>query len=565
MLGSTVDDVGLSDPCGDGVEAALDLWNHSPDEDAAFAQARDARGGERRNQVLFPVLHAFDVGHEDELFGLERCSHVSGDRVRVHVERTPVFVDRDGGDHRNEASIDELSEHVGVHGSDVAHAAWVNLDALFRLHERNARAAEEVRVLAREADGSAAVLRDERDDFLVELAAEDHFHDLHGAVVRHTQPVDAFAHNAHGGEHGVDLRAAPMNHDRVEADVLQKSDIPGKTIAQRGVDHRVTAVLDDEGLPVEAAYVGERLLKDVRFFDELAHDASGVPRAGAREKRSLGMSATEEKSWASVAVEKRGAVALVTLTGPGKGNAMGPEFWAEMPEVMATLNRDRSVRACVLRGSGKCFTVGLDLMRTMGELSPMLTGAQLADQRRELLALIERYQRGITAVAEARMPVVAAVHSYCLGGGLDLIAASDVRVASSDAVFSVREVRIAIVADVGSLQRLPGIVGEGRTREWALTGRDFDANEALRTGLVTSVHDGGADGVLAAALAIAERIAANSPIAVEGVKAVMNDARASREREDLRRVALWNTAFLSSTDLQEAFMAFAERREPVFK
>ena len=163
------------------------------------------------------------------------------------------------------------------------------------------------------------------------------------------------------------------------------------------------------------------------------------------------------------------------------------------------------------------------------------------------------------------MPVVAAVHSYCLGGGLDLIAASDVRVASSDAVFSVREVRIAIVADVGSLQRLPGIVGEGRTREWALTGRDFDANEALRTGLVTSVHDGGADGVLAAALAIAERIAANSPIAVEGVKAVMNDARASREREDLRRVALWNTAFLSSTDLQEAFMAFAERREPVFK
>lgn len=271
-----------------------------------------------------------------------------------------------------------------------------------------------------------------------------------------------------------------------------------------------------------------------------------------------------EKPWASVSVERRGAIAVVTLQGPGKGNAMGPEFWAEMPEVMASLDRDRTMRACVLRGSGKCFTVGLDLMRTMGELSPMLTGAQLADQRRELLALIERYQRAISCVAEARMPVVAAIHGYCLGGGLDLISAADVRVAATDAVFSLREVRIAIVADVGSLQRLPGIVGEGRTREWALTGRDFDAAEAFRTGLVTSTHEGGADAAFAAALAIAERLAANSPVAVEGVKAVLNDARASREREDLRRVALWNAAFLSSKDLQEAFMAFAERREPKF-
>lgn len=271
-----------------------------------------------------------------------------------------------------------------------------------------------------------------------------------------------------------------------------------------------------------------------------------------------------EKSWASVSVERRGAIAVVTLIGPGKGNAMGPEFWAEMPDVMASLDRDRSVRACVIRGAGKCFTVGLDLMRTMGELSPMLTGAQLADQRRELLALIERYQRAISCVAEARMPVVAAIHGYCLGGGLDLASAADVRVASSDAIFSLREVRIAIVADVGSLQRLPAIVGEGRTREWALTGRDFDAAEALRTGLVTSVCEGGADAVFGAAMAVAERLAANSPVAVEGVKAVMNDARASREREDLRRVALWNAAFLSSKDLQEAFMAFAERREPKF-
>ncbi len=277
------------------------------------------------------------------------------------------------------------------------------------------------------------------------------------------------------------------------------------------------------------------------------------------------MSEVNTKTWSSVALEKRGAVAVVTLLGPGRGNALGPEFWNEMPEVMAAADADRSVRACVLRGSGKCFSVGLDLVRTMGELAPMLTGPQLADSRRDLLALIGRYQRATNAVAASRVPVVAAVHSYCLGGGLDLIAAADVRVASTDAVFSIREVRIAIVADVGSLQRLPAVVGEGRVREWALTGRDFDAAEALRTGLVTSVHEGGADGVFAAALTMAERLANNSPVAVEGIKSVMNEARASREREDLRHVALWNTAFLSSGDLHEAFAAFAEKREALFK
>ncbi len=276
------------------------------------------------------------------------------------------------------------------------------------------------------------------------------------------------------------------------------------------------------------------------------------------------MSETQSNSWQSLSIERQGPVAVVTLLGPGKGNAMGPEFWVELPEAMASLDRDEAVRACILRGSGKCFSTGLDLPRTMGELAPLLTGPQLGHDRRKLLTLIERYQRAITAVAESRVPVIAAVHGYCLGGGVDLVAAADLRVASTDAVFSVREVRLAIVADVGSLQRLPGIVGEGRAREWALTGRDFDAAEALRAGLVTSVHEGGAEGVFAAARTIAERLAAGPPLTVQGIKSVMNDARTARDRETLRHVALWNTAFLSSTELHEAFAAFAERREPRF-
>jgi enoyl-CoA hydratase len=172
-------------------------------------------------------------------------------------------------------------------------------------------------------------------------------------------------------------------------------------------------------------------------------------------------------------------------------------------------------------------------------------------------------QASITSVAESRVPVIAAVHGYCIGGGVDLITACDVRLASAEAVFSVREAKVAIVADVGSLQRLPAIIGKGHVAELAYTAKDITADRAAAIGLVNDVAPD-PDGVLAAARAMAAEIGANSPLAVEGTKAVLAAGEGRTVAEGLDYVATWNAAALNSDDLVEAMTAFMEKRPAVF-
>jgi enoyl-CoA hydratase len=227
------------------------------------------------------------------------------------------------------------------------------------------------------------------------------------------------------------------------------------------------------------------------------------------------------------------------------------------------LSADANVRAIVLSGDGPNFTYGLDLRKMMGELGAMLQGG-LADTRTQLQATIHRLQRSVTAIAECRKPVVAAVHGICIGGGIDVVTACDVRVASRDAMLGVREVKVAMVADLGTLQRLSRIVGEGHARELALTGRDIDAARALRIGLVNEIFETKDDAV-AAAQAIAREIADNPPLVVEGIKDVMNQRVRAEDDAGLRYVALHNSAFLPSLDLGEAIGAFAEKRKARFQ
>lgn len=261
-------------------------------------------------------------------------------------------------------------------------------------------------------------------------------------------------------------------------------------------------------------------------------------------------------------VERAGAVATVYLANAAKRNAMGPAFWSELPQLFGELDADESVRAIVLAADGPVWTAGLDLVAMMPELQAKETGR--IPQQKHLHKLIRRLQDSITSVERARQPVIAAIHGKCIGGGIDLITACDIRLASSDAVFSVREVRIAIVADVGTLQRLPRIVGEGRARELAYTGEDFSAEHAHRIGLLNSVHKD-RDAVIAAAQELAGRIARNSPLAVQGTKAILNDSRDRTVADGLSHVALYNTGFLMSDDLAEAVTAFMEKRDPNFK
>jgi enoyl-CoA hydratase len=268
-------------------------------------------------------------------------------------------------------------------------------------------------------------------------------------------------------------------------------------------------------------------------------------------------------TYESVAVETRDRVAQVTLLGPGKGNAMGPAFWAELPVVFAELDADPQVRAIVLTGSGRNFSYGLDVAAMGDTLSPMLAEGALAGPRAEFHQRLKVMQQSITAVADCRTPTIASIHGWCIGGGVDLISAVDIRYASADAKFSVREVKLAIVADVGSLARLPLILSDGHLRELALTGKDIDAARAERIGLVNDVYPD-ADACLSAAHATAAEIAANPPLVVRGIKDVLDEQRTAAVSASLRYVAAWNSAFLPSKDLTEGISAMFAKRPPAF-
>jgi enoyl-CoA hydratase len=257
-------------------------------------------------------------------------------------------------------------------------------------------------------------------------------------------------------------------------------------------------------------------------------------------------------------------IAHVILTGPGKGNALGPDFWREAPQVFEQIDADSEIRAVVLSGSGGNFSFGLDLIAMTTELRYALAAPAMAAERTRFLDQLSEMQRAVTSLMSCRKPVVASISGWCVGAGIDIICAADVRVCSSDAKFSARAVRIGIVEDMGSLQRLPAIVGEGAARELCLTGEDFDAERALRLGLVNHVDDT-ADAALQHATEIAERIAANPPLTVQGVKRVMNQRAHDGMRESLHYTALWNAAFMQSRDFGEALSAFAEKREPKFE
>jgi enoyl-CoA hydratase len=167
-------------------------------------------------------------------------------------------------------------------------------------------------------------------------------------------------------------------------------------------------------------------------------------------------------------------------------------------------------------------------------------------------------------VERCRKPVIAAVHGHCLGGGVDLLSACDIRIASRDAVFSVREVRVAFIADVGTLQRLPHIIGHGWFRDLALTGRDFGAEEALKMGFITGIFDD-REAVVAGAGKLAEQIASYSPLAVQGTKDVLLYSRDKGIQAGLEYTAQKNAAVVPSEDMVEAAMAFMEKRAPVYK
>lgn len=263
-----------------------------------------------------------------------------------------------------------------------------------------------------------------------------------------------------------------------------------------------------------------------------------------------------------VSVEFQDHVATVWLDRPDKRNAFAQDFWEEFPRIMSALGEDAETRAIVIAARGKTFTAGIDLKAFGPTLMSGSDGSNVAD-RTALYATVKRLQATFTSIAACPKPVIAAIHGHCIGAGVDLITACDIRLAAEDAVFSVRETQIAMVADVGTMQRLPKIVNPGYLADIVYTGRDFDAAYAQEMGLVTGVHPTTA-AVQEAAFDLASTIAANSPLAVQGSKAVLRAGEGRSVEEALDYVALWNAAFIQSKDFSEAVMAFLENRPPEF-
>jgi len=247
--------------------------------------------------------------------------------------------------------------------------------------------------------------------------------------------------------------------------------------------------------------------------------------------------------------------AEMRLGGTAKGNAMGATVWTTLPRIVAELDADESVRAVVLRGAGDCFSIGLDMRWYLTHYRRLMAADRDPPRtRRILLAEAEGMQRAITALTTSRLPFVAAVHGACIGAGFDLASACDIRLASAEAYFSLREVRLGIVADLGSLQRLPRLIGAGPTRELALTGRDLPAQEAYQRGLVTAVAPTPAL-VFDQAHELAAAIAGYPAHVVAGIKDVLEQTSVRSVSDSLHYVAVWNAAFLPSTQLPELFAA----------
>ena len=260
-----------------------------------------------------------------------------------------------------------------------------------------------------------------------------------------------------------------------------------------------------------------------------------------------------------IKVELDGHIARFILNRPEKLNAIGWEGFEQLIKIFTDIDNNPDIRVIILKGEGKCFTSGIDL-RVLSSLAD--DGG--ADSREFLRKKLLFAQESMNVIEKCTKPVIAAVHGYCLGAGVDLLSACDIRIASQNAVFSVREAKMGVIADLGTLQRLPNIIGHGWSRELCLTGRDFLAKEALQMSFITRVCDS-KEAVFHEAEKLAQEVASCPPLTIQGMKDVLIYSRDNGVDAGLKYVAQKNAAALLSKDIMEAITAATEKRTPVFK
>lgn len=262
----------------------------------------------------------------------------------------------------------------------------------------------------------------------------------------------------------------------------------------------------------------------------------------------------DEQSFEAFRVRREGGVARLTLARPEKRNSMIPSFWRDLPAAVAALSDEGATRALVVDAEGPVFTAGMDIaVFTSGGL-----GVDAAVDRERFLRAAARLQDTFTAFEKARFPVIAAIQGPCIGGGVDMVTACDLRFASADAYFRIEEINIAMMADVGTLQRLPKLIPDGIARELAYTGANLTADRALKLGLLNDVLPD-AEACRARALEVARAIADKPPLAVAASKKALLHARDHGVAESLDYAMTLQAGVFNPADIVAAIGARAKK------
>ena len=264
-------------------------------------------------------------------------------------------------------------------------------------------------------------------------------------------------------------------------------------------------------------------------------------------------------------VETRDGIAHIRMIRPERANSMIPEFWDELPQIVNQLSEGGDARAIVLSAEGRHFCSGMDLSVFAGnnDVAVQDNTKHISRQRASFRTTALQLQRTFSCLEESRLPVLSAIQGACIGGGIDMVSATDLRYATKDAFFSIHEINIGMTADVGTLQRMPKLVPEGVVRELAYTGRNMSASEAKERGFVNEIYED-QDAMDDAVLEIAKEIASKSPMAIWGTKQTLNYGRDHSVADGLEYIATWNAAMFDPDDMAEAFMAQTEKREADF-
>ena len=266
-------------------------------------------------------------------------------------------------------------------------------------------------------------------------------------------------------------------------------------------------------------------------------------------------------------IEFLGHVAHIKLNRPEKRNAMNWDFWRDLPRIVGDIDTHARARCIVLSSTGPVFSAGLDLSLFGQDVFASSKTAKINEKElqtpQNFMSFLSFLQASISSLQKARIPVICAIQGGCIGGGVDLICSADIRLATNDAFFSIRETKIGMVADVGTFPRIVKLLPEGIVKELAFTGRNFSAHEAKEWGFVNRLYESH-EALIEGALEMAKEITLNSPAAVFGCKKVIDFSRDHTIDEGLDWINMWNASMLSQSELMEGFRSYKDKTEGKF-